>query len=392
MIAAPSVLAVLTGLIGFSGFVLSCSPSVNFSQYAGFHEYFAAFPRHPAAATPQEQRLLETYRPRLFIGAEQEGPISFYEDYIAHGTLSDRQGHVIARDPSPAILNMHTHDPHAVFVHTPDGSPATPVAFARIDRADVPGSGVHTFLTYHFVFRSSGIPAGTSRWIRNAMRMVADSRDWHQLDHYTMARVVLDRSGTPVAVVLQQHNYVRSYVAGRDITVPHDKRIVLDAALDSNELYPHLPGRHHRRAVPFMTAGTIAYLVTGDDAPWIVTDDITDPADEVDYALAFLPHTDAFYSFQGYLGERRRLPGRSGPPGADYNALPRFKPLSVELVAFNWREDDHEHLQHLTTFLEHPTLRHVLFPTMTARFRIAVACQQRKERTDCRGHAAGRDA
>ena len=71
-IAAPSVLAVLTGLIGLSGLVLSCSPSVNFSQYAGFHEYFATFPRYPAAATPQDQRLLEAYRPVSLSGQDRK--------------------------------------------------------------------------------------------------------------------------------------------------------------------------------------------------------------------------------------------------------------------------------------------------------------------------------
>jgi hypothetical protein len=39
----------------------------------------------------------------------------------------------------------------------------------------------------------------------------------------------------------------------------------------------------------------------------------------------------------GYLGERRLLPGRDGPPGADYDTLPPLKPLPRQLVAFAWR-------------------------------------------------------
>ena len=46
--------------------------------------------------------------------------------------------------------------------------------------------------------------------------------------------------------------------------------------------------------------------------PMMSADDITDPAHTVDYELAFLPGSDAFHTFQGYLGERRLLPGRDG--------------------------------------------------------------------------------
>ena len=41
---------------------------------------------------------------------------------------------------------------------------------------------------------------------------------------------------------------------------------------------------------------------------------------------------------QGYLGERRLLPGRDGPPGARYNTLPRLKPLPAQILGGYWRE------------------------------------------------------
>ena len=67
---------------------------------------------------------------------------------------------------------------------------------------------------------------------------------------------------------------------------------------------------------------------------------ITDGVRQIDYSLEFLAPADAFYTFQGYLGAIRSLPGRSGPPGADYNTLPRFKPRATQLIAFHWRDDD----------------------------------------------------
>lgn len=71
--------------------------------------------------------------------------------------------------------------------------------------------------------------------------------------------------------------------------------------------------------------------------PWMTADDLTDPKVEAEYALRFLPPSDAFYTFQGTLGKRRRLPGRSGPPGANYNTLPVLKPLAIQLLAGYWR-------------------------------------------------------
>jgi hypothetical protein len=89
-----------------------------------------------------------------------------------------------------------------------------------------------------------------------------------------------------------------------------------------------------------MSPEAAGYLVSGDNPPWRAADDITEPANEVEPELAFLPPADAFYVFQGWLGERRLLPGRDGPPGADYNTRPAFKDKAVQLAASYWYEGD----------------------------------------------------
>jgi hypothetical protein len=48
--------------------------------------------------------------------------------------------------------------------------------------------------------------------------------------------------------------------------------------------------------------------------------------------------------FQGWLGERRALPGRDGPPGADYNTLPPFKSKALQLALFYWAEEQSDYL------------------------------------------------
>ena len=195
-----------------------------------------------------------------------------------------------------------------------------------------------TVAVYHVVFRVSGLPAALPALARASLGLVADLDDWHQLDHYTAAFVVLDAGERPVALMLQQHNYLRTYLVGESVAPGRDGRFDIDVAIRSNELYPHVPERRRRRAVRFLSPEGAAFMMGYGTRPLMSADDVTDPERVVDYELAFLPGTDAFYTFQGYLGERRRLPGRDGPPGARYNTLPQLKPLPAQILGGYWRE------------------------------------------------------
>ena len=322
----------------------------TFSQYPGFADYFAQHPRSSLLPTDAEQNLLRRHRPHWMLPPGHPGAVSFYDDYIANGVLVDGNGAVVSDRVTAAILNAHGDDPRATFTHRrPHAAPkVAPVVFARIDheRFEPPGhaSRCLTLLTYHVVFRTSGLPAGLGAWSGAALGLLFDLDDWHQLDHYTAATVVLDERAAPVMLRLQQHNHQRTWVLGVDLPVPVDGRPVVDVAIRSNELYPHAPGRVRHRSVPFPTPEGMRYLLGFGPAPTMSADDITDGRDEADYPLGFLPHDDAFYSFQGWLGERRRLPGRDGPPGADYNTLPPLKPASLQLAAGYWREGNRDDL------------------------------------------------
>jgi hypothetical protein len=103
--------------------------------------------------------------------------------------------------------------------------------------------------------------------------------------------------------------------------------------------------------VDFVRPQSLGYLIGVAPGASRSSFDITEPAQEADYVLDFLPPDDAFYSFAGYLGERRRLPGRDGPPGADFNTWPAFKPLGLQLVSGYWREGNADDLQRLTPLL-----------------------------------------
>ena len=208
-----------------------------------------------------------------------------------------------------------------------------PVVYATVERTGLwaprePDRAAEEFtvITYHLVFRVSGLPAGLSPVAAIPLGLVADLDDWHQLDHYT------------AALTLQQHNYLRTHLVGESVRPRPDGRFDIDVSIRSNELYPHTPGRTARRAVRFLHDDARAFMMGFGERPALSADDITHPERSVFYELAFLPGADAFYAFQGFLGERRSLPGRDGPPGARYNTLPELKPLPAQILDGYWRE------------------------------------------------------
>ena len=341
MARRPFTVISLAGLVVAGG---GCAAAdSNFSQYPGFAEYFAEHP--PAdAANPDEQALLRRHAPRFHLPAGHEGPIDFYRDYIAHGYLVTGDG-VRIDGPTPEELNRHRDAPAAQFVHVPGGEASCSVVYAGVERTDLwtslhPGleDEEFTVAVYHLVFRVSGLPAALPGMAAVSLGLVGDLDDWHQLDHYTAAFVVLDAEGRPIALTLQQHNYLRTYLVGESVEPGSDGRFDIDVAIRSNELYPHVRERRRRRAVRFPNPEAMAFMMGYGKRPLMSADDVTDPDRTVAYELAFLPGTDAFYTFHGYLGERRLLPGRDGPPGARYNTLPQLKPLPAQILGGYWRE------------------------------------------------------
>jgi len=310
----------------------------TFAQYPGFDEWFAAHPPQAEIPAPADRALLRRHRPLLFVPPSAPGPIDFYRDYIAYGTL--QVGGARIDDITPERLARHAQDPAAVFRHEPGPSEPTPTAYGRVDRETLSPFGELVFLTWHFVFRVSGLPAELPAWQEALARAFGDPRDWHQLDHYTAVTLALGPGERPLALVMQHHNHLRSYWLGRDLQLPANGRPHIAAAVRSNELYPRPETTVQKRAVRFLEAGNVQWLATGSgDEPLAAGRDRVEPGERVAYRLDFLPQTDAFYRFHGRLGEKRLLPGRDGPPGADYKTLPAFMSRVLQMCAFRWPAD-----------------------------------------------------
>ena len=319
--------------------------SRNFSQYPGFEAWYAANPPSDALPSRQDQALLDKHKPRFYLRNGQTGFTDFYSGYVAKGTLRSGSGELISKQVTPELLNAHKDDPEVIFAHEPqtiadEGAGQAPKVYGRIGRANVRWLGADrplTFLTYNAVFAHSGLTTGLLGWQKIGLGLLGDLSDWHQLDHYTSVTVILDDADRPFALMLQQHNYLRTYLIGEQVSLPADGRPRISVAEGSNELYPFSEGRKSHRAVPFMTPGNFRYMLGAGRRPIFTADDITQPEFEATYELGFLAPSDAFYTFKGFLGEQRTLPGRDGPPGADYNTLPVMKPLELQMLAGYWR-------------------------------------------------------
>lgn len=304
----------------------------------GFKQYFAANPPAQQLPNQQEQQLLKNYRPRIYLAKNQTRFIDFYTDYIAQGELY-KQGELISATVDQRLLNQYRDDPEAEFRHIPAQKTATtPVVYGRVDYDTLnhnKQSYPLTFLTYNLVFAHSGIIKGLAGWQNQLLKTTGLHTDWHQLDHYVGLTIVLHENA-PLAAILQQHNYQTTYLLNQQnrysLPLPADQRLLVDVALQSNEVYPHNAGLKQHPGVSFITADNIEFIGTGENKPLMAGFDVTHGEQEQAYTLKFLSPSDAFYTFKGRLGEKRSLPGRDGPPGANYVTLPGLMPWANRLV------------------------------------------------------------
>lgn len=314
--------------------ITACAGGESFATRPGFMQYFKLYPPNPEPPDKQQFALLEQYRPRIYLHHNQQGPVDFYQQYINNGEL-EVAGRTIDQPLTRQLLNRYTDNPDALFTYKGAAEPGGPaVVYARFDKDTLTYQQTSyplQFLTYNLTFPTSGMLVSPGRFNTALLSIAGDLTDWHQLDHYVGLSIALYKK-RPVAVMLQQHNYQTTYVFNEGFTLPADNRIKIDIAIRSNEVYLHNSDKVEHPAVSFITKDNIAFLMTGNDKPFMAGFDVTHGEKEIDYRLETLPQTDAFYQFKGRLGESRLLPGRDGPPGADYATLPGLMPRAIRLV------------------------------------------------------------
>jgi hypothetical protein len=339
----------------------------TFADYPGFEEYYADACTEMSIPDPPdetERLLLELYRPRFVLPPGGRHPIDFYRDYLPFAAMVSHSDHsTLHENVTPALLRENRENPDAYldFRKKPfsggGGPPAgrTPTVYGRAHRVRVnfPCPGGDTcarsfiFLKYNITFAVSGLAADLPFGYETALRLMGmDPEDWHELDNYVAVHVVLDEREEPLAVLLAQHNHHRTYLAGRDIPLPPDRRMSFDIALRSNEVYPSSDSEEPVRHRTVRWALFMKYLISGEDPPLMRGYDLTvgrrAGGREIPYDLVLLSPCDPFYTAKIMLGEPRaflgRYIGRDGPPGADYYTIPDLLPLG-DLLQFSYLRD-----------------------------------------------------
>ena len=331
---------IFCGLLVATLISVGCSKNeTSFADLPGFKKYFDENKPSNELPSNADQLLLAKFKPRIFMAKGQTSFIDFYADYIAHGSLyiDDK---LVSKNVTQALLNEHKDNKQSEFRHSPIKQSTTPVIYARIHRNELTYNDKNlplTFLNYNLVFANSGLLKGLAGWQRIAMGIVGSNDDWHQLDHYVGLTVVLSEE-KPIAVTLQQHNYQTTWLitdknTENSLKLSVDQRVSVDVAMQSNELYPHSKTLKRHPGLSWVEEDSIEFLKTGKNKPIMAGWDITHGEVEQNYTLKFLPTADAFYTFKGKLGESRKLPGRDGPPGANYVTLPPLMPLPNRMVS-----------------------------------------------------------
>jgi hypothetical protein len=371
------LLMLITFPLLFSFYACSGQKSeyTTFADYPGFREVYDkkcpdTIPS--PAISDRDRRLLERFSPRFNLPPENYYPVDFYREYLPSTVLRhypDKR--VVADRVTFEVLKRYQHNKQfyldfrlrhfqkAVLErraaerqqhHGIEKRETT--VYGRIYREQVSSTCLSrgnctrdlTFLKYNIVFPVSGLPAKLPAGYETLLKALGlNPDDWHELDNFVAVHIVLDEGENPIAVLLNQHEYSRTYMTGGDIPLPPDERIVFDIAVRSNEVYPASAAEKPVEHRVIKDIFHLPYLLSGDDPPLVRGHDITRGINsggyEVPYQLVFLSPCDPFYRASIVLGELRpflgKYIGRDGPNGADYYTIPQLLPLG-KLLQFSY--------------------------------------------------------
>lgn len=322
--------------------------------------YQAAHRVYPVPAPLR--RLAVRHMPRLWVHPASWQPIDF-ADYLAQARLvSLATGAVVSAHPRPADFEGLTLEAQCgLYLRAGEVRPRRPApVYIQVYRDGSPARAAARwiYVKYNFVFDWSGLARRTSLLTHAGVMLTgASHRRWHRLDVHVAAVLAFDEQHRLRLLTLAQHNYQRTYLAGRDFDP--ERPLHLAAAFQSNELYldegAATPVAY--RVVPFFDG--IGYLVDGRRRPWLWAEDRVygrnAGAREVPLRPVFIAPGDPLAAFAGYLAPPKRLLGfyigRDGPPGFDYYALPEVTPLRNFVALGYWREGDHRLLDEITPLL-----------------------------------------
>ena len=332
-------------------------------------EYFS---QHRLYPIPKHiKKLASLYQPELVIHpslSQDFEPIHF-EDYLLDASL------VYTEDNTQKIKeNISLNDLEALDYESQCQSYIQPAKqeiissapypwYVQAFQSAAPGSlgrkEKWLYIKYNIIFNWSGLAKELSSLTKTALFFLRlNPKKWHRLDIHTSLVMAFDTQNKLRLITIDQHNYVRSYLAGVDFNP--QEQITVAAALHSNELYLDNGSTQKRsfRVIPFYHY--LEYLITAKNKPpfWGKDEVIGKNAGGrvVKTKLIYIKPQHPLAAYSGLLAPPRPLfglfyIGRDGPMGYDYYAPAAAMPLGRLAAMGYWREGEHELVEKLSPLL-----------------------------------------
>ena len=305
------------------------------------------------------QALLRKFMPELVVHPDGKPPIDF-ADYLADVDLvfayGERKGEVVEDISEDTVASMSYAEMCQTYLrpgHENIQSDPPYPWYAQVYRSPAPHDPDEQwlYLKYNVVFDWSGLANKLSIGSRLSTGFIgADLSKWHRLDVHTSVVVALDPQGRQRLIIIMQHNYSKTYLAGRDFDP--SKRVTLAAALRSNELYVDDGSAEPREYRVVTFSDDTPYLIAGINRPYYRGMDLVAGKNAggvpVPMRLEFIDPKAPLAAYPGKLAPPRPLfgaiyIGRDGPEGYDYHTPPSVYALN-RLASFGYWQDGDEQL------------------------------------------------
>ncbi len=328
-------------------------------------EYFASSRVYPLDNKIRD--LARTYQPQLILHPDGTPPIDF-DDYLKDIDLvhvaGERKGET-EKDVSKERLQQLDYAAMRQTYLLPEKeevSSASPYPwYVQAFRSTAPHNDEEwLYIKYNIIFDWSGLAGKLSNNARAGINILrANPAKWHRLDVHTTVIIAVDPQGRQRFVNIAQHNYVRTYMAGRDFDPRKPIRVA--SAWRSNELYlddGSTQAKEHRvvtfyNDIPYVIAGIKRPRYHGrDQVVGLNAGGIPLPT-----RLHFIEPNEPLAAYAGLLAPPKPLLGgiyigRDGPMGYDYFAPPVAFDMSKLAALGYWQEGDEQLARQLASIIK----------------------------------------
>lgn len=241
----------------------------------------------------EKKDLLKTFAPNFYRHSADCGAMDFYQQYGKIAKLVNKKSvlpltqlNLKRRERSLETKVILTQEPKCL-------SHKRPPLYASEWKEQIPLGGRKylklNVLRYSFSFFKTNLPKVQSPFLK-ARTLFAEKEKWHFLNLHSAVYFLMDQDQKPIVVVLAQHNYFRTYLIGRDVTLEQAREICL-AERSYAPYFCHLKGKQSAS----MSNKDFDWVVTQEAPPLLALWDLIPPKSKrkkLNYRIEFLASRD----------------------------------------------------------------------------------------------------